>query len=311
MAVERFLFQAGRQQLNGLTHTPSITAELHKALFTQSVNQQLRILPLRPKTSKLLQKNILFACENKTSTFCYYLSLFIKGLLPSLGWLSQYFDQALLHYLLLLNFNLPRHFAPIAQDSNPGQEQELRNLPGQPRKEVEMLWDMANAPDVVFMASGIKAGAEFLFQRYRLRSNTAPSMITTHVTGFRSMEVFLAQMCFPHWLSIKGMVFKAQSASQPFGQQLQGTLSWRGFWFKVPYMTQNVLKSCIFAKQTSDCINFQTRASVVPSTDGMETVFAEVFRTNKWCAGTADDKSTVLGRPGKSLLLLPVTSNTL
>lgn len=90
-----------------------------------------------------------------------------------------------------------------------------------------MLWDMANAPDVVFMASGIKAGAEFLFQRYRLRSNAAPSMITTishstHVTGFRSMEVFLAQMCFLHWLSIKGMVFKAQSTSQPFGQQLQG-----------------------------------------------------------------------------------------
>lgn len=76
-------------------------------------------------------------------------------------------------------------------------------------------------------------------------------------------------------------------------------------------MPQNVLKSCIFAKQTSACINFQTCAGLVPSTDGTETVFAEVFRTDKWCAGTADDKSAVLGRPGKSLRLLPVASNIL
>lgn len=60
VAVERFLFQASREQLNSLTHTPSITAELHKGLFTRPVNPQLWILPLRPQTSKLLQKYFIF-----------------------------------------------------------------------------------------------------------------------------------------------------------------------------------------------------------------------------------------------------------
>lgn len=116
VAVERFLFQAGRQQLNGLTHTASITAA-HRALFTRLANQQLQTLPPSPQTSQFLQQNILFACENTTSTFCYYLSLFIKGLLPSLGQPSQHFDQALFHYLLLLHFNLPNHFALTLAES--------------------------------------------------------------------------------------------------------------------------------------------------------------------------------------------------
>lgn len=66
------------------------------------------------------------------STFCYYLSLFIKGLSPSRGHLSQYFDQGLLYYLFFLNFNSPQALHPCAGALQPrAWPNTSRNLPGQ------------------------------------------------------------------------------------------------------------------------------------------------------------------------------------
>lgn len=87
---------------------------------------------------------------------------------------------------------------------------------------VEMLWDMGNAPGLVSNTIGIMEAYSFSKDTDRLRSND-----TSLGRG-----IFLTHKCFPCCFPIRRMVFRAQSAPQPRGQQLQAVSYWRGLSLK-------------------------------------------------------------------------------
>lgn len=179
VAAQRFLFQASRQQLNSLTHTPSITAELHTGLFTSPVNPQLWILPLGRSSSKIFY----FLVKIKRARSVTISVCLLKACRQVEGIFLNILTKT--YYITCSYFTLtfPKHSAPALEDSSapgckPGQTQSaLRNLPGQLRKKREKFCEfIRNTP----ASSGCFKPRLFSKAIGGLKSNAVPSTTKKH-----------------------------------------------------------------------------------------------------------------------------------
>lgn len=138
----------------------------------------------------------------------------------------------------------------------PGQTQiPLRNLPGQPREQVKMVWGYKKHSSIITLFRT----RLFCKAMGSLRSNAVPSTTTNvnhraqtswgeeyRIFGGSNMLFFPP---FSQKYSVMGI--KARNISQPLGRQPRGMLARRGLYFKASRMPEDGFKSYIFAKSSA------------------------------------------------------------